>query len=350
MTRQDRNLGFDILKVLSATIIVLHHYDQATGVLSHPVDFFGGKFNFGLVVDLFFVISGFLASKYDDEHVSFSDFIFKRLIRIIPILALSVAIEAVEKIYFTNLSAGEQIGFGLTDIIINSLGLWWGIFPTKLINQPTWYLSVLVLCYIVQYFTLFVSRRLSINRDILTLFTMLLGVAMFMNGWNYPLMNNWIGRGYFSFFAGALIARHIEEISLIVARMMLVLTAIFFGIFFAIPDMIDTPFIYSIFIWIPIVIYFGKVEFRTSNSIIQTIIVAISQASFGVFVWNEPLYGVRDKMIGLMQTKIDSIGIATCFCIINWLVGFASYYLLERTISMWLKRNKSEQSEREKMA
>ena len=53
-------IGLDILKIISATLIVFHHYQQAFQVRFDFIDFFGGRIYFGNLVELFFMISGFL--------------------------------------------------------------------------------------------------------------------------------------------------------------------------------------------------------------------------------------------------------------------------------------------------
>ena len=55
-----RNTAIDIMKISGATLIVLHHYQQGTGIVLRHIAFYGGKFNFGYVVELFFLISGLL--------------------------------------------------------------------------------------------------------------------------------------------------------------------------------------------------------------------------------------------------------------------------------------------------
>ena len=58
--RIERNDGLDIIKVIATIIIVFHHYQQVTGVIFDGINFYGGKFPFGYVVELFFIISGYV--------------------------------------------------------------------------------------------------------------------------------------------------------------------------------------------------------------------------------------------------------------------------------------------------
>lgn len=54
--------GFDLLKIISATLIVFHHYQQLFSIRFEHINFFGGFTSFGILVELFFMISGFLTS------------------------------------------------------------------------------------------------------------------------------------------------------------------------------------------------------------------------------------------------------------------------------------------------
>lgn len=58
--------GIDILKIIAATLIVMHHYQQVFKLEFSGINFYGGAFNFGYFVELFFMISGFL-TLYSDK-------------------------------------------------------------------------------------------------------------------------------------------------------------------------------------------------------------------------------------------------------------------------------------------
>lgn len=50
-------LWLDLLKIVSAIIIIFHHYQQHYPLVFSHFNFYGG-INFGYVVELFFMISG----------------------------------------------------------------------------------------------------------------------------------------------------------------------------------------------------------------------------------------------------------------------------------------------------
>jgi len=75
-----RNYGLDFLKIVATILIVFHHYQQVLNVEFAGINFFGGKFYFGYLVELFFLISGFLMFKYIErikQGLTFKEFFFK---------------------------------------------------------------------------------------------------------------------------------------------------------------------------------------------------------------------------------------------------------------------------------
>lgn len=58
-----RNHAIDLIKVIAPAIIVMHHY--TIGFYPESKGFFsGGPVYFGRLVELFFIISGYLTYKY----------------------------------------------------------------------------------------------------------------------------------------------------------------------------------------------------------------------------------------------------------------------------------------------
>lgn len=62
--KNTREYSLDFLKVVATIIIVFHHYQQGFGVAFSKFNFAGGKFYFGYIVELFFVLSGYFTYKY----------------------------------------------------------------------------------------------------------------------------------------------------------------------------------------------------------------------------------------------------------------------------------------------
>lgn len=61
MQEKQRDYTLDFIKICATIIIIFHHYQQVTGAFfENKINFWNGKFYFGYVVELFFILSGFL--------------------------------------------------------------------------------------------------------------------------------------------------------------------------------------------------------------------------------------------------------------------------------------------------
>ena len=77
--------NLDAIKIIAAIGIVFHHYQQLTSVkLGGGIEFYGGKFVFGYLVELFFVISGFLTAFTYSDNQGFIRWMYKKIERVFP--------------------------------------------------------------------------------------------------------------------------------------------------------------------------------------------------------------------------------------------------------------------------
>ena len=53
-----RDYSLDLLRIFATTIIIFHHYQQGSGAVYKYINFWGGGFYFGYLVELFFILSG----------------------------------------------------------------------------------------------------------------------------------------------------------------------------------------------------------------------------------------------------------------------------------------------------
>ena len=210
--KDSRKVLPDIIRIILTAAVLFHHYQQLTGTFFYRgINFYGGKIYFGYIVEAFFLMSGFFMVPYIakiQDKMSFPEFYGKRLIRLIPSMIVSVILYDVFLYVFVNFADGhirypEKINvFGS---IITALGMGnWCITKDFEINAVSWYVSVLLLCYIVMYVLTFISKKTKIPVAILFLIPMAAGVIRIygMEFSNIPFFNPRIGRGYIHFFGG----------------------------------------------------------------------------------------------------------------------------------------------------
>lgn len=163
MFMNEREYSLDLIRIIATILIVFHHYQQVTGAVFDSINFWNGKFYFGYMVELFFILSGYFMYKYIakiKKGESFSGFYKKRFLRLFPLMLFGAIMYEIFIIIYQRVY--NELWFGihptLWGTIIASLGIQegWG-FLNPCVNNPTWYISVLLLCYIIFYMSVVIS-------------------------------------------------------------------------------------------------------------------------------------------------------------------------------------------------
>ena len=217
--KKERDYSLDFLKILATICIIFHHYQQVTGAsFDHFINFWNGKFYFGYIVELFFVLSGYFMFSYIEKiegGLSFPQFYLKRFLRLAPMLLIgAVAYEILLVSYHhIYMSSWMDITASFWGIIIDALGIQEGwVLPNPCVNNPTWYISVLLLCYILFYFIVYLSHRICIPKEYLFIFMIFLGMGIQTYAINLPFLNGSSARGFYAFFFGILLHETLTKI------------------------------------------------------------------------------------------------------------------------------------------
>lgn len=200
----------DLVKTIATIFIIFHHYQQLTGAYFEGcINFYNGSFYWEFMVELFFLISGFFTWHYVDrirEDSSFKDFFVKKYLRFFPMLVLAGAVTVVvEYVYYVRL-CGQPFYYTLWGLFIGFLGItrWLGCDVT--VNNPMWYISVLLLCYTIFFLITWLARKMKSSPYYFYTLVMILGFIMKnlceAEGYCWPLFTRVIGRGYVCFFLG----------------------------------------------------------------------------------------------------------------------------------------------------
>ncbi len=299
MNETRRKSGLDFLRIVATIIIVFHHYMQVSGKFpGFSFSFYENNFYFGYLVELFFILSGFLTFRYIDlfdEGYKFKDFYLKKYIRFIPMLfASSVLYYILNYIYlslFNKAWITEKIH--ISDIILNTLGINSGwIFECNYLNYPLWYISVLLLCYLLFFLTTWFAIRSKLPRITSYVVVFVLGfiirLCLEYELFGFiPFINGHSSRGYCAFFFGILIGFFINKKNkkwkdYLFSLLLFVSIAIFLA-FFSI-----SLLQYYILIWI-----YGLVLMLFSNDLFNKIFDfkifnLLGGATYYVFVWQVP--------------------------------------------------------------
>lgn len=364
MIKMERKYGLDILKIMATIIIVFHHYQQITGTVFEGINFYGGKFYFGYVVELFFVISGYViypyVNKIREKSLRLSEFYLNRFIRLFPMVSISaIGYELFLYIYVCRMGHEffREWCPTLWGTVLNSLMMQcgWG-FTNPEVNNPTWYISVLMLCYVLFYVLVSIARKYKF--DVIYLFgvMVLLGVAINTYSLQLPLLNGDTYRGFYSFFWGLILRRLMPIVQEKIMKHK------FFALFVGIITSVIIPLlIYKEHIivssdinYLVTFIYYTVIicllEMLQTNCILKCpFLKTLSEISFNVYLWHITLLIVMYIIIWNFlegQTWFLCLRITMyLFTIASFICGSISYYFIEKPIvSQIEKRSKARQT------
>ena len=204
----------DILKIICALLIMLHHYQQCFHVRFSVVNFYGGLFICGYLVELFFMISGFLAANSIRNHPKplLKDFIHRAL-RLYPMAIVTCAFYLFLFWEYTS-STGTWIFPSETHDLANIVRSFL-LLPQPsgefTLNNPTWYLAGLIQCFLFLEVCRWLGMRYPKHQS-LSVYAMLVifvisSVSLIINR-PLPFL---LLRGIVPFFGGILLQRFFEQ-------------------------------------------------------------------------------------------------------------------------------------------
>lgn len=196
--------NLDVLKAVLAVLIFFHHYQQSFNVRFVHINFFHGTLELAWIVELFFMISGFLTViSHKNGQKRLLSFL-KKSLRFYPSVWLSMTFVIATAVLFDR-QVLAQLTIG--DFFKNYLLLFsgFGISTHYTLNTPAWYLCILLLCYGLYYTIDFLCSKVGINR--FAVFALAAFASVYCL-WlvDFPFFNYSSFRGYASFFLGAALA------------------------------------------------------------------------------------------------------------------------------------------------
>lgn len=218
---------FTILKFLGALLIAvfLHYNDHFLTYLytENPFDPKSIWFLFSrksyVFVEMYFILSGILFAYAYEERIqnglSLKEFFINRVKRLYPLVIVTTLYMYLAN-YFLYRATGTLYSCGtlkVSDLLFDLFLAGKCIFHgAKTLNAPIWYVSVLMLCYLIA----FVQNKLSKNKTVLFCFsflTLLVGLLMRFDKKQYPFWNEDVARGLIAFFAGLLLGHFMKWLS-----------------------------------------------------------------------------------------------------------------------------------------
>lgn len=337
-----REYGLDVLKAAAAALIVLDHFQLCIGA-DYRFPFYPGvgDFDFGYLVELFFLLSGLFAARYVQrirDGLSFREFFLRRYLRLFPLMALSSACWSA---LFLLLGLHRLDGAwarqtpSLWSLAVTSLGVQagWG-FANSFINQPLWYLSVLIFCYLLFYVLVRVSKRLGVSPYYLFGGMIFVGAGIRSYDIELPFLNNTMSLGYCSFFAGvlleALLRRRKPGKPVLFACALLVagITALMCTDRFTLIG--DIKHVLT-FLYFPAIIVLFRSE-AAARLFRSPVFGLLGRASFNVYVWHMSgiLIVTAMNVRGLVHVAAHPMTVMYLFTLCCFAFGIFSHLCIEK--------------------
>lgn len=346
---EKRQYSLDFLKIVATVFILFHHYQQyISGMFNDGINFYGGVYNFGYMVEFFFILSGYFMYPYIQkikDGLLFKQFYLPRYIRLIPMVALAaVGYQIVVLCHIKLVGAAwfmESPDVWKTIVAAMGFQEGWVFKNNTYVNYPVWYVSVLLICYLIFYMVTYFSKRCQVSARYFYLAFIFVGIAINSYGWHVPFFNEYTARGYYAFFTGVLLATYCYERYATRRE-----TLISLGIVAVVIDLIvfHRGFILGGVNYISTFVLFPAIIMLFKNPVVCKVFKGsgwqtAASVAFNAFLWHMPLLIILLMVIGKVQTGISfmSRGCMWGFLVIEIIIGMFSYFLIERKFKKWRK-------------
>lgn len=344
MEKNSRDYVLDLLRFICAILMVLTHYEGMFLPTFGGIRFNGGTFYFGLVNEMFFMLSGYLSFhsiKKIQDGLNFDRYFSAKILRLLPVAAISTVFIAV-----VTIRIWPENDFSVWKVIATCFGInAGGPFREMFVNSHLWYTSVLLICYAFFFIGIRLSQRMKINWRYACFFMIIVGASAYTRFDTIPFLRHEACRGYMAFFTGVLVASMLNGkrpgklFALLSFAAITVLTLLIVFKY----EILDygMNFIMT-FIYFPAVIVLAETRF-VQQLLNRKCFRILGEIAFGIYIWHFGLNTLVDIANSLLHLGInfDSRITELIMIPVNIAVGFASYYLLEKPINRFIKKKRS---------
>lgn len=219
VTSHSRYHGLDLLKAIAILAIAAHHFQQDFGIRYETLNFYGGRFYVGYVVELFFMVSGFVLvlSEAHRSQAAIMRPLLRRVARLWPMAAISVLVATALWPAYQHFSGLLWDGLPLRPVtfFVSLTTVSQGaFFNSYSYNNPLWYVGVLIICYVLFYLLRRLASAARLPAWPLFVLASAIGAFAQLNEIDVPFLRfNSTARGYAAFFLGVLISTAMHRLS-----------------------------------------------------------------------------------------------------------------------------------------
>lgn len=338
--------GLDLLKALAIIAIVMHHFQQDFDAHYAHLNFYDGRLYVGYVVELFFLVSGFVlaVSEAHRSQMAVIRPLLHRLRRLWPMAAISVVVmTALYPLYqhFAGISwFGRTVRLSTFLISLTTISQG-GLFNTYSYNNPLWYVGVLILCYCAFY----LLRRLAyiFHMPAWPFFAAmcLLGAYGYVANVEVPFLNmNSSARGYAAFFLGVLmytgiprLTRHAHVASGLAAAVALGA----FGALWTSDAVLEHEWLVDTFVLWPALLVVCTVSPFVERLSNNRAVSFLGRINYEVYLWHGPVEITEATILAAFTLPVLTSRVALlAHVVICEAVGALFYYLVEKPLDRLL--------------
>jgi len=298
-------------------------------------------------VELFFIISGFLAEYTFHEKDIFINWIYRRIQRIFPYAFIACVFSILNAIVYYVLTRKSLFNLSY-DIpqIITSLTLThagWIIEYTPAINNPTWYLCIMIICFIV-YFGLKQFAKNDKFIVIICSFLVSLTAAILYVDYHteikrIPFLRPSNCRGYSAFFEGVMIGVVLDQFKRKTDYIIYTIIPLAIVSTLGIVKRGWSDYYLLVYFIYPAVVFFSVLVPQIQSRIVRS----LSAISFEVYLWHVPIYGVILTIFSIINVEVHHTYFTMItFTVLVWIVATVLYFMVEKPLAVGFhKRSKS---------
>ncbi len=363
---ENRYAFFNILRFIGALCIAvfLHSRDHLFwSLMSYPYDWgligeFLSKYGF-VFVEMFFLMSGILFSAhYRDSiangNISIGCFLWKRYIRLIPLVVVTEVVCYIEQIvlFFKNGIFFSSCGtLSIISLLIDAfLGGGELLLAHKAtLNGSAWYVGVLLLCYIVAYIMVKLSKKYT--TVLVYCIPIFAGLLIMYGELDVAILNYDVARGLVAFFSGIYLYDSLKDSLrlkgyrkriLLESAILPVVITIFFIRYDCIDLFASNVHLLFLLLFFPELFCLLFHSPHLNKFFSGKFFVYLGKISYGIILWNFPIYGMYFFLIynNYVALPKSGAGFVAIMATIHIVSGILSYELIEKRLKIVLCNNK----------
>lgn len=211
--------SLDLLKFICSLLIVVHHYQMAFNLwFEGRLNFNNGYFYFGFLVELFFMVSGFLMENSIQKYpyADFGTTIKKKYLRFFPMCFISITAYTLFQWvnyflsgeFFNNNQVISFWNYFMSSLLLSK---GWGIDIHRPANSSIWYINILLICYIWHFVLNKVAKRINVPIIYFYIGMVILGLNLYGKGISFAFLDDDCATGYITTFLGMILYRIIRD-------------------------------------------------------------------------------------------------------------------------------------------